>query len=221
VAPLEAGGRALGLSLDVPGGEIPVLVATGEGPGQSTGRSARLPGQGIAPARTIAAVLPFGSDPVSGAGVPAATVPGAGCARLMFLRDHGSQPWNAVLRTASSTPRPVTFLPRVIATVGSVFAHFRTWPPSAAPWLSSDGVPPDAGRPFRTTVPASTHRRLLLQRANPPGRPGSMRHRLTADGSGAEAIDSPEAGAAVPSPTGRVDAHEGRTGFQEPACSSR
>jgi gamma-glutamyltranspeptidase/glutathione hydrolase len=49
----------------------------------------------------------------------------------------------------------------VTATVGSVSAHFHTWPTSAVPWLSSDGVPPDAGRPFRTTVPASTYRRLL------------------------------------------------------------
>jgi gamma-glutamyltranspeptidase/glutathione hydrolase len=121
VAAREAGGEALDadvrtgavrqchpLSVDVPGGETPVLVTTGEGAGEPAGRPALLAGQGIAPAAaTIDAVNPLGLDLVSGAGVPAATVPGAGCARLMFLRDHGSRPWTAVLRTASSTPRPV------------------------------------------------------------------------------------------------------------------
>jgi gamma-glutamyltranspeptidase/glutathione hydrolase len=97
------------LSVGVPGGATLVLVPTGEGAGEATGRPALLSGQGIAPgAATNDAVDTVGLDLVPGAGVPAATLPGAGCARLMFLRDHGSQPWNAVLRTASSTPRPVT-----------------------------------------------------------------------------------------------------------------
>jgi gamma-glutamyltranspeptidase/glutathione hydrolase len=122
VAPHEAGGSALDAVVrsgavrpagrfpgHVPGREVPLRLPTGARTGPGPGRPALLPGQGIAPAAaTLDAVHSLGLDLVPGAGVPAATAPGAGCARLMYLRDHGSQPWNAVLRTASSTPRPVT-----------------------------------------------------------------------------------------------------------------
>ena len=43
-------------------------------------------------------------DPVPGPGLLAATVPGAPRARLTLLRDHGTQPRDAVLRYAPSTP---------------------------------------------------------------------------------------------------------------------
>jgi gamma-glutamyltranspeptidase/glutathione hydrolase len=122
VAPHEAAAGALdavvggaavrpagGFARHVPGRVVAVRLFTGARTGTGPGRPALLPGQGIAPAAaTLDAVHSLGLDLVPGAGVPAATAPGAGCARLIYLRDHGSQPWNAVLRTASSTPRPVT-----------------------------------------------------------------------------------------------------------------
>ena len=45
-------------------------------------------------------------------GAPTATTaPGAARAWLTLLRDHGTQPLDAVLRYAPSTPRPVTPFP--------------------------------------------------------------------------------------------------------------
>src|SRR5690348_14958864 len=182
MATLEAGGNAFdaavatGFALQVvephlngPGGEVPILFARGEGAGEGATMGGRagpavLSGQGIAPAAaTIEAFDALGLDLVPGTGLLAATVPGAVCAWLTLLRDHGTQPLDAVLRYAieyAETGHPL--LPRVTATVGSVSEHFRThWPTSAATWLSSDGAPPEAGSLVRNPVLASTYRRLL------------------------------------------------------------
>ena len=177
MAVLEAGGNAFdaavaaGFTLQVvephlngPGGEVPILFARGDG----TGGPGLLSGQGIAPAgATIEAFEHLGLDLVPGTGLLAATVPGAVCAWLTLLRDHGTQSLDAVLRFAieyAETGHPL--LPRVTATVASVSEHFRTsWPTSAATWLTSDGAPPDAGSLFRNSVLASTYRRLLTRSA--------------------------------------------------------
>jgi gamma-glutamyltranspeptidase/glutathione hydrolase len=211
MAILEAGGNAFdvavatGFSLQVvephlngPGGEVPVLFAgggaTGDGPGQGAGGPVVLSGQGVAPAgATIEAFAELDLDLVPGTGLLAATVPGAVCAWLTLLRDHGTQPLDAVLRFAieyAETGHPL--LPRVTETVASVSEHFRThWPTSAAIWLSSDGAPPAAGRLFRNPVLASTHRRLL-HAARGPSREAQIDAALAAWSTGfvAEAIDS-------------------------------
>ncbi len=202
MAVLEAGGNAFdaavaaGFTLQVvephlngPGGEVPILFARGDG----TGGPGLLSGQGIAPAgATIEAFEQLGLDLVPGTGLLAATVPGAVCAWLTLLRDHGTQSLDAVLRFAieyAETGHPL--LPRVTATVASVSEHFRTsWPTSAATWLTSDGAPPDAGSLFRNSVLASTYRRLLLA-ARGPSREAQIDAALAAWSHGfvAEAID--------------------------------
>ena len=205
MAVLEAGGNAFdaavaaGFTLQVvephlngPGGEVPILFARG-GSAADAGRPVVLSGQGIAPAgATIDAFEHLGLDLVPGTGLLAATVPGAVCAWLTLLRDHGTQSLDAVLRFAieyAETGHPL--LPRVTATVASVSEHFRTsWPTSAATWLTSDGAPPDAGSLFRNSVLASTYRRLLLA-ARGPSREAQIDAALTAWSHGfvAEAID--------------------------------
>jgi gamma-glutamyltranspeptidase/glutathione hydrolase len=211
MATLEAGGNAFdaavatGFALQVvephlngPGGEVPILFARGEGAGEGAGLGGWagptvLSGQGVAPAgATIEAFDALDLDLVPGTGLLAATVPGAVSAWLTLLRDHGTQPLDAVLRYAieyAETGHPL--LPRVTATVGSVSEHFRTqWPTSAATWLSSDGAPPAAGRLFRNTVLASTYRRLL-DAARGPSREAQIDAALAAWSTGfvAEAID--------------------------------
>ncbi|MCV2491192.1 gamma-glutamyltransferase family protein [Geodermatophilus sp. YIM 151500] len=206
MATLEAGGNACdaavaaGFTLHVvephlngPGGEVPVVLARG-GSGSDAGRPVVLSGQGVAPAgATVEAFEELGLDLVPGTGLLAATVPGAVGAWLTLLRDHGTQPLDAVLRFAieyAETGHPL--VPRVAATVASVSEHFRThWPTSAATWLSSDGAPPAAGRPFRNPVLASTYRRLL-DAAHGPTREAQIDAALAAWYSGfvAEAIDS-------------------------------
>src|SRR3712207_3538743 len=201
MAVLEAGGNAFdaavasGFTLQVvephlngPGGEVPILFAGG-----GTGGPVLLSGQGIAPAgATIEAFEHLGLDLVPGTGLLAATVPGAVCAWLTLLRDHGTQPLDAALRYAieyAETGHPL--LPRVAATVASVSEHFRTSrPTSAATWLTSDGAPPDAGRLFRNSVLASTYRRLL-DAARGPSREAQIDAALSAWSQGfvAEAID--------------------------------
>src|SRR4051794_36513874 len=176
MAVLESGGNAFdaavatGFTLHVvephlngPGGEAPVVFARG-GVGADAGKPVILSGQGVAPAgATIEAFDELGLELVPGTGLLAATVPGAIGAWLTLLRDHGTQPLDAVLRYAieyAETGHPVH--PRVVATVASVSEHFRThWPTSASTWLTSDGAPPAAGSLVRNPVLASTYRRLL------------------------------------------------------------
>jgi gamma-glutamyltranspeptidase / glutathione hydrolase len=205
MAVLEAGGNAFdaavaaGFTLQVvephlngPGGEVPILFARG-GSAADAGRPVLLSGQGIAPAgATIDAFEHLGLDLVPGTGLLAATVPGAVCAWLTLLRDHGTQSLDAVLRFAieyAETGHPL--LPRVTATVASVSEHFHTsWPTSAATWLTSDGAPPDAGSLFRNSVLASTYRRLLSA-ARGPSREAQIDAAMAAwsEGFVAEAID--------------------------------
>jgi gamma-glutamyltranspeptidase/glutathione hydrolase len=209
MAVLEAGGNAFdaavaaGFTLHVvephlngPGGEVPVLFARGTSGGAGMGGAGGavvLAGQGIAPAgATIEAFDQLGLELVPGTGLLAATVPGAVPAWLTLLRDHGTQPLDAVLRFAieyAETGHPL--LPRVAVTVGSVSEHFRTqWPTSAATWLTSDGAPPAAGSLFRNSVLASTYRRLL-DAARGPTREAQIDAALAAWSTGfvAEAID--------------------------------
>ena len=201
MAVLESGGNAFDAAvaagfvlhvvephLNGPGGEVPLLFARAD-----EGRPVVLSGQGTAPAgSTIEVHRDLGLELVPGTGLLAATVPGAVGAWLTLLRDHGTQPLDAVLRFAieyAETGHPVH--PRVAATVASVSEHFRThWPTSAATWLSSDGSPPATGTLFRNPVLASTYRRLL-DAARGPSREAQIDAALGAWYSGfvAEAIE--------------------------------
>src|SRR5947209_16144252 len=206
MAVLESGGNAFdaavatGFALHVvephlngPGGEVPVLFARADPPAGGTGAVTVLSGQGVAPGgATIEAFGQLGLELVPGTGLLAATVPGAVSAWLTLLRDHGTQPLDAVLRYAieyAETGHPVH--PRVVATITSVSEHFRSyWPTSAATWLTSDGAPPAAGSLVRNPVLASTYRRLL-DAARGPTREAQIDAALAAWYSGfvAEAID--------------------------------
>src|SRR5215218_6349129 len=174
--------------LNGPGGEVPAILATAHDKAPTV-----LCGQGVAPQRaTIEHYRGLDLDLVPGSGLLAATVPGAFGGWLTLLRDHGTQPLDAVLRYAieyAETGHPL--LPPVAATVASVSEHFRTsWPSSATTWLSSDGAPPAAGSLFRNRVLASTYRRLL-DAARGPTREAQLDAALAAWYSGfvAEAID--------------------------------
>ncbi|MBO0840939.1 MAG: gamma-glutamyltransferase, partial [Sciscionella sp.] len=145
MAVLEDGGNAFdaavaaGFVLQVvephlvgPGGELPAIFATAD----STPKV--LCAQGVAPAAaTIAAYRDRGVELIPGAGLLAATVPGAWDGWLMLLADYGTKSLREVLGYAISYARngfPV--LPSVTGVISAVDELFtRHWPTSARLWL--------------------------------------------------------------------------------------
>jgi gamma-glutamyltranspeptidase / glutathione hydrolase len=174
MAVLEDGGNAFdaavaaGLVLQVvephlngPGGEAPILFATGSDP-----RPRALCGQGPAPA---AATIQhyrdeLGLDLVPGTGFLPAAVPGCWDAWLTLLRDHGTKSLRAVLRYAIGYARngfPV--VERITQAVDTVREQFEQhWPTSARMWLA-DGEAPKPGSIFANPVLADTWERLLRE----------------------------------------------------------
>ena len=119
--------------LNGPGGDLVGLVAP-------VGESPRVLA-GLAPAPRGASVESYralGLDLVPGAGLLAATVPGAFDAWLLLLRDFGTWELDAVLEFAldyAENGYPV--LPVVTRTIAAVEALFSEhWPTSADAWLS-------------------------------------------------------------------------------------
>jgi gamma-glutamyltranspeptidase/glutathione hydrolase len=142
--------------LNGPGGEVPAVFVTAGDP-----RPRVLCGQGVAPAAATAdRYHDLGLDLVPGAGLLAATVPGAWDAWLLLLRDHGTKSLRDVLRYAIGYARagyPV--VERITTTIAAVADLFTDhWPSSADLWLR-------AGRPIavqhRNPVLADTWERLL------------------------------------------------------------
>ncbi|HVC24696.1 MAG TPA: gamma-glutamyltransferase [Acidimicrobiales bacterium] len=170
---LEAGGNAFdaavaaGLVLQVvephlngPGGEVPAIVSIAGNP-----RPRVLAGQGPAPAAATAAHFEgLGFELVPGAGLLAATVPGAFDAWLVLLRDHGSFDLRDVARYAieyAGGGHPLGA--RVAATVAAVEDLFRTqWTTSAELWLPG-GSPPRAGDRFVNAAWAAALERLVRE----------------------------------------------------------
>jgi len=174
MAVLEDGGNAFdaavaaGFMLQVvephlngPGGEVPVLFATGHDP-----RPRALCGQGPVPAgATIAHYRDeLGLQLVPGTGFLAATVPGAWDAWLLLLRDYGTKPLREVLKYAIGYARdgyPV--VERLHSTIDTVSEHFRQhWPTSAQVWLV-DGKAPEPGTLLSNPVLSDTWERLLAE----------------------------------------------------------
>ena len=170
MAVLERGGNAFdaavagGFVLQVvephlngPGGDLVGIIA-------ESGKNPKvLAGLGAAPrGASVASYRALGLDLVPGAGLLAATAPGAFDAWLLLLRDHGT--WEAadVLEFAlhyAETGYPV--LPAVSRTIGSVKELFlNNWSTSATQWLQ-DGAPIEAGSIHTRPAWAATLRRLL------------------------------------------------------------
>ncbi|HEY6739218.1 MAG TPA: gamma-glutamyltransferase family protein [Actinopolymorphaceae bacterium] len=143
-----------------PGGEVPAIIST------ATDKSPRvLCGQGVAPRRaTIAHFRDLGIDRIPGAGLLAATVPGAVDAWLLLLRDHGTLPLRDVLDAAIGYARAGHPLaPGVHQTISSVQELFTEhWPTSAAVWLPG-GEPPEPHAMFANKAYADTLELLLVQ----------------------------------------------------------
>ncbi|MFC0680660.1 gamma-glutamyltransferase family protein [Lysobacter korlensis] len=170
MAVLERGGNAFdaavacGLVLQVvephlngPGGDLVGMVAPAGGP------SRVLCGQGTAPAEaTIDTYRGFGLDLVPGAGLLAATVPGAFDAWLLLLKDHGTWELADVAEFAlhyAHTGYPV--LPPIARTIGTVRNLFLdSWTTSAENWLT-DGATPEAGTLRTSPAWAETLTRLI------------------------------------------------------------
>ena len=140
--------------LNGPGGDLVAIVApAGEEPRV-------LAGQGAAPrGASVESYRALGLDLVPGAGLLAATAPGAFDAWLLLLRDKGTWEFGAVVEYAlhyATVGYPV--IPSVEATIATVATHFRdSWPTSAAAWLDNG---PQNGTHHRPEW-AATLRRLI------------------------------------------------------------
>ncbi len=173
MAVLEAGGNAFdaaiaaGFVLQVvephlngPGGEVQAVLSIAGDP-----RPRVLAGQGPAPARATAEHFgSLGLDLVPGAGLLAATVPGAFDAWLMLLRDQGTMGLRRILQFAidyADGGHPLG--DRVASTVRAVDALFREdWTSSAELWIPN-GRLPAVGARFSNPAWASTLRRLVRE----------------------------------------------------------
>lgn len=170
MAVLERGGNAFdaavagGFVLQVvephlngPGGDLVGLVApVGEAPKVLAGLGAAPRGASVESYRAL------GLELVPGAGLLAATAPGAVDAWLLLLRDHGTWELDEVLEYAlyyAELGYPV--IPAISRTIGSVADLFgESWSTSADAWLI-DGRPLAAGSIHTRPIWAATLRRLL------------------------------------------------------------
>ena len=150
-------------------------------------------GQGTAPAAaTIAHYRAEGLTMIPGAGLLAASVPGAFDAWMLLLRDHGRLPLREVLEPAihyAEAGHPM--LAMASARIAGQADFFRSeWPTSAATWLPGDRVPA-AGALFRNPALAAFWRRLLDEAEAETGRAAQIEaaRRAFYQGFVAEAID--------------------------------
>lgn len=173
--------------LNGPGGDLTALIAVaGEDP-------VVISGQGAAPAgATIEHYRAEGLQEVPGAGLLAATAPGAVPAWLDLLEHRGTWELADVLAPALGYARdghPV--LPAVVDAIERSRALFETdWPTSAEQWLSPERLPAAGGlatnRPYARTL-----ERLLAAGTDAGDREGRIRAARDAwrHGFVAEAID--------------------------------
>ncbi|MHB1172337.1 MAG: gamma-glutamyltransferase family protein [Lacisediminihabitans sp.] len=157
--------------LNGPGGDLVAIAAPAGGVPRV------LAGQGPAPrAATIEHYRGLGLELVPGAGLLAATAPGAVDAWLLLLRDHGSWEFGDLAEFALHYARngyPV--LPSIARTIAAVETLFRRhWPGSAGAWLP-DGRVPAAGTMLTRPDWARTLERLVTV-----GRGGSREERIDA-----------------------------------------
>ena len=143
--------------LNGPGGDLVGLIAPVGEPVKV------LAGLGAAPrGASVESYLALGLDLVPGAGLLAATAPGAVDAWLLLLRDHGTWEVDEILAYAlyyAEFGYPV--LPAISRTIGSVADLFESsWSTSAEIWLQ-DGAPLEAGGIHTRPAWAATLRKLL------------------------------------------------------------
>ena len=138
--------------LNGPGGDVPVVLASGD-------EVRVLCGQGPAPAgATIDAYRARGLDLVPGVGPLAAVVPGAFDAWALMLRDYGTWELADVMAPAIAYARdgyPV--VPGIVAAIRGVEDQLRTdWTSSAEVYLPA----PRPGELFRNRLLAESYERL-------------------------------------------------------------
>ena len=185
MAVLERGGNAVdaavaaGFVLQVvephlngPGGDVPILVASPDGPVEV------YCGQGPTPqAAEISRYRDLGLDLVPGTGLLAAVVPGAFGAWTLLLEQRGTWHLRDVLDFAiGCADGGFPLLAATATTISRVEQLFRDeWPTSAATWLTSSGGVPAAGSRFRNPVLAETYRRIVAEaEAASPSREGQL-----------------------------------------------
>ena len=152
--------------LNGPGGEVPALIRTADGPVKV------LMGQGCAPAgATIEHYRSEGVEMIPGSGLLATVIPGAFDAWMLLLRDHGTVALAEVLAPAIHYARaghPV--LERVSLAIAGLKALFEAdWPSSAATWLLR-GEAPAPGSLFRNPDLADTWDRVVAEAGAVSGR---------------------------------------------------
>lgn len=199
---LERGGNAFdaavaaGMVLQVaephlngPGGDMPLIMHSAK-----TGETRVICGQGTVPAgATIEHYRAQGLEIVPGTGLLAACIPGVFDAWMLMLRDHGTMRLEEVFEAAICyAENGVPLVPRIIETIETVEALFRTeWPSSAAQWLPGGDLP-EAGTLLANKALAASWRRLINEaKAAAADRAEQVEaaRRIWAEGFVAEAID--------------------------------
>jgi gamma-glutamyltranspeptidase/glutathione hydrolase len=144
--------------LNGPGGEVPILLWS-----EAQARVSVICGQGVAPAAaSVEAMTELGLDIMPGAGLLAATVPGAFGGWLRMLRQYGTWALRDVLEPAISyADRGFPAVAGIVNTIGVVEGLLRNdWPTSAAIWLPGGTVPAEGDR-LRNEVLAQTYKRVV------------------------------------------------------------
>ncbi|HTW20295.1 MAG TPA: gamma-glutamyltransferase, partial [Mycobacteriales bacterium] len=190
--------------LNGPGGEVPILLWS-----ERDQRVQVVCGQGVAPAAaTIQAFEQLGINEIPGAGLLAATVPGAFGGWLLMLERWGSWPLRDVLSYAISYARSgYPAIPGICTTVEGIAQTFRDrWPTSAVQWLPGDR-PPVPGSQLTNPTLADTYERIIREaEAASSDREGQLEAARSAwyDGFLAEALGRFSTGTSWWDPTGEV-----------------
>jgi gamma-glutamyltranspeptidase/glutathione hydrolase len=146
--------------LNGPGGEVPIVLWS-----ERDQQVRVVCGQGVAPAAaTIEAFEQLGVDEIPGAGLLAATVPGAFGGWLLMVEQWGTWSLREVLSYAISYARNgYPAIPGICSTVEEVAQMFRAdWPTSAEHWLPG-GRAPVPGSQLTIPTLAETYERIITE----------------------------------------------------------
>ena len=190
--------------LNGPGGEVPIVLWS-----ERDQQVKVVCGQGVAPAAaTIEVFQQLGIDEIPGAGLLAATVPGAFGGWLLMLERWGTWSLRDVLSYAIGyAGNGYPAIPGICSTVEGVAEIFGAdWPTSAAQWLPG-GRAPMPGSQLRIPALADTYQRIVEEAeqkaADREGRIAAARA-IWYDGFVAEALGRFSTGTSWRDPTGEV-----------------